>query len=561
MSRSEDTTQNQQSAKNGTPVPTPATAVPADEQTLQSDSTPKRRRADDNTLWGRAFHPAVFALAAGLIVHFILYSNSLMSPAAIRSGDIHIGGAWGMQQGEWGLPLVEYLRFGLFPHAFVSALAILFFAVAGAIMTVAIRIENRKKQCAAAAIFACSPMVAHVLSIPYCSDAFGLSALFAASAAYCAFFHRNRYLGVGLAILFTALSMSINLSAVGMYLATVVGYFLIQLLRFPDYLKRRFLIDLFKGLLSLAAGFAVYYCVMRLMQARYNVPDGSGIALFQSFEQSATTAYERFSRFFTGANIAKNAYGEMYVYAALAATALLCVILAFGRLVKLTRPGAMFLIVVLLAILPLCANAFGLVVPDSGMNLALTSGMMVTAPILITICGWSDGLEPQLERGVWLSLQKWLSRLAIVLGFLLLWTYALTDQNDSSVMIGNKDQTVQLANRIWTTMESDHDFDAGKTPFLLAGVPSLSGSPLFTKANAYAKWGLVWNSFDGSTHTWNQVFKRYLGVNYKLCPVDEFRRIAKTDEFKNMPLYPARGSSKMIDGTYVVKLADISSWK
>ena len=62
--------------------------------------------------------------------------------------------------------------------------------------------------------------------------------------------------------------------------------------------------------------------------------------------------------------------------------------------------------------------------------------------------------------------------------------------------------------------------------------------------------------FQGNSQGNYRFFDKYLGVKIKICSKDEYDSIVKSDEFKNMPIYPNNGSIKIINNIIVIKISD-----
>ena len=65
----------------------------------------------------------------------------------------------------------------------------------------------------------------------------------------------------------------------------------------------------------------------------------------------------------------------------------------------------------------------------------------------------------------------------------------------------------------------------------------------------------TWNNYNGILQNY-RFFDKYLGVKIKICSKDEYDSIVKSDEFKNMPIYPNNGSIKIINNIIVIKISD-----
>ena len=51
-------------------------------------------------------------------------------------------------------------------------------------------------------------------------------------------------------------------------------------------------------------------------------------------------------------------------------------------------------------------------------------------------------------------------------------------------------------------------------------------------------------------------FDKYLGLDIKTCSKEEYKQMVESDEFKNMPIYPNKGSIKIINNIIVIKISE-----
>lgn len=510
--------------------------------------------------------PVILSLAAGLVVHFILYSNHLLTPDGIWSGDYSISGQWDATLGRWGIYFFDLLQGGINSYPLSSFLALLFFSVGGVMIADLFQITGAVKTTLIAATITCSPMAAITLTYSYRSTVYGLSFLLAVLAVYLTLKLENTLISIGAGILCTVLSLSILQSHFGTLLAAGAGYFIISFLRDPANLKA-YRFRAVKLLITCAAGMLLYYVLTMVALRAWNVDASSypfGFThVITSLPTGTIEAYGSFSTFFLNSWVARNAYGEIYLYIAVAVVALAALVICLIQNIR--RILSVLLVIALLLIFPVFCNVINLLEPGTYLDLLMASGMMVTVPLLAAIiCSAGNAVWIEKADDTTRPIGKWSNILVSILLFALVWTYTLSNQTDSLVMRENKVQTTQLANRIWQELEHHPSYKNGETPLIIAGNPNDGNYPVISnlqyKTNSYTKWGLIWRGFDSSTYTWYGVFTQNLGVSYAVCPPEQFRDIAGAAQFRRMPLYPADGSVAMIDGVMVVKMAEVEDW-
>lgn len=66
----------------------------------------------------------------------------------------------------------------------------------------------------------------------------------------------------------------------------------------------------------------------------------------------------------------------------------------------------------------------------------------------------------------------------------------------------------------------------------------------------------TWKNYSGTTMQNSNYFDKYLGLDIKTCSKEEYKQMVESDEFKNMPIYPNKGSIKIINNIIVIKISE-----
>jgi hypothetical protein len=76
-------------------------------------------------------------------------------------------------------------------------------------------------------------------------------------------------------------------------------------------------------------------------------------------------------------------------------------------------------------------------------------------------------------------------------------------------------------------------------------------------ANYYARFGEFWiSSEDSNLRTWSVFLQECCGLNLDMCSAEQCKKVTQTEDFSNMPEFPAKGSIKIIEGIVVVKISE-----
>lgn len=508
--------------------------------------------------------PCIIGYLSGLMVHYTVYSNQLMTPDGTIAGFYRLSGEWELSLGRWGLIVADLLQGGVINSAFSAMLSLLVLSLSGLLLTKLFNTTSLLLGTLLCMTLTCSPMAAMILMYPYCAVPYSVSIFFAIAAAYCAFSPcAHKFAAIGAGVVFLTLSISFYQSNLGTFLIAGAGYVVLYLLN-PTHQFMDVLEGIKKFILAAVAGVGIYAGVMKLtlFMADVNMADyknADQLSPLQSFYQldsSIKATYRTFYQFFFGDQIVRNAFAEKYIYLGLAVLFLLLIALFT---VKVKRSPAMFFITTgILLVFPLLANVIQLAIPGTFVYLLMTGGMMLIVPFLIGLFNlWYYSSSHTTD-----TIKKGMSGLFVCLIAGLLWSYSLTNQNDALVMLSDQRQSEQLANRIWSQLEQS-EYRNGESTLLITGAPHKGNYPtpypkLMERANEGARFGTVWETYDGNIDTWYNFFQMHLGVSYKRCTPKQFKEIAATKEYQDMPLYPEKQSVKKIDGVYVVKLSEIS---
>lgn len=130
---------------------------------------------------------------------------------------------------------------------------------------------------------------------------------------------------------------------------------------------------------------------------------------------------------------------------------------------------------------------------------------------------------------------------------------------DAIVFQVSMNKTVYLANRICYSLEEEGFTQEDSV--LVLGMPGNANYPssnlLADNTLSFSRnVGLVWSGREngGNANSWRAVFSQYLGMRLQFS--GDYMGIIESDEFANMPIYPEKGSVRIIDDTYVVKISN-----
>lgn len=510
--------------------------------------------------WKRNRIPFIISMCSGAIIHFWLYSNSLLNPDAIYMGEQYIGG-WEVTVGRWGLVLFDFLHGGVNAPILIALLTLIFFSLGGVLLNELFDVEKPGVRILIPLCVVSSPMVSNTLTYPYCSDAYSCAFFLAVLAILMA------VKGKGVLCYFTAiicivLSLSVYQSSLGVAAGASVIVLLLRVIGQPQHLREHR-----KLLLKLLAvggiGTAVYYLVLKLLlyvrglsMMSYKGADAIGVwSVIKAFPTSVGHAYRDFFDFFARQNIMINSYLVRFCYGILFLAFIVAFLVSLRRLKR--QPTVVISALILVALVPLACNIVDIVASQTRIILLTSGGMALICPAILAF--YSKYAIPK-NGFVQSKVPTWSNILLCSVAVLLTLNNALIINADAMVMKASTQQTVLLANRMLMRLEQSEDYFSD-AQILIAGVPMNGNYPivsdLIEPTNQYAHFGLVWGTYDGALNCWRQIFSQKLGVERDWCWEFQYREITATQEFQDMPIFPEDGCIKTINGVLVLKVSEM----
>lgn len=502
--------------------------------------------------------PFIAALLVAAGVHYPVYAYMLRNMDSLHVGSLYVADEWSfnpyweVEQGRWGLRLMDWLRGGINLPPLSALLMLLFYVLAGLLLVRLFALRSRVARFLIPMLVVCAPYVAEVETFHYCSAAYGLSFFLAVAAVYAAVCAPPRW-GWALGAVCLMFSLSMYQASLGVAAALCLMMLLLVVLRVPRAMGE-ILRCLGRMVAMGVAGCAAYYAVLKVFLKIYDASLFGSFAngpkeILKGMPQGVVNAYRDFVGYFAQNNtIAQNYYGQRLAYLALAGVLLAVLVrwlaaIHYGRTVLLT--------VVLLALLPAAVNLTDILNASTRIELRMAGALVLVAPFVVAL------LEHAPHGTGYLH---WPLVLGTLCGMVLLRGYIVQINNDAMVMLAQKNKIVNLANRICLQLEQNADYQAGAQVCIL-GEPQKGVyddlSPLNDKASDLAQFGLL--SFDPTFNSrgWHSLYWEELGIQLNWCSDEETRTLCASDTFQAMPIYPQDGCIQTIDGVVVVKVAEI----
>lgn len=493
-------------------------------------------------------------ILGGLVIHFQLYSNMLMSPDSLWFSGRYFSNDWELSLGRWLWLYIDKMGFGTVLPFWNTFVCLIIYGITNVILSKMYNINDKILQSILSLLIISSPYFSMSLQYYSFSIKHALGCLFAILSIY---FIRTRHISI-IRYLLSIISLALSLACYQCYLgiAAIVALILIifDLMNKSFINLKYFFIYLCKYIIVFVGGIIQYYVILQLllnshdiMIASYKgVSDISLLSSLESLPYSILQSYKDFFEYFGGTIISRNAYGSRLCYFVFATMFFLSTI----KLVLLEKElWKKIAYSVLILIVPVACNIVDLIATNADMYLLGIGGMLLIVPLLTP-------LMLQIFTN-----NKTLTRIIYVSILALTYTFILQDNVDSKVMLDNYKQASSLTNRMWQRVEEQTSYSNGMK-VMIAGIPGMNpnyvlASDYINSANDYAQWGLFWTTWDGSTNCWRMLIKNELGINVNMCNQQEYKEIANTTAFWEMNEYPAQNSIGVINNVIVVKISNI----
>ncbi len=512
--------------------------------------------------------------------------------------DDYMAGAWELSNGRWFWPYLDHARFGISLDPLPGIVAMAGFVLAVLMIGRILEIRWNLQSYLAAMVFLASTGIACQLSFSYMSLTFAFSTVTAVLAVYVLTVlpgscrgcilqkseshagkaadagkecgrNRNRIL-LGVRFPLVLLSAAVIAVMMGCYQASLgitclcaMAYFMRQLTERENSCRERrgaalhFAWEMF---LALVFGGVLYIAGLKLHEWLFHVEpaDYQGFAdltaeyLLQHLPEGILHAYYTFGAMFLDGTFLVF-FGQTGKW-----VRLLYLVPVLLLIVQIARCGREDLINGILmaagaVILPVFANAFYLLAPESECHMQMIVPMTLVIPLVF----WTTVRELPAGRRVCARCLRGIS----VLGCgLFLWTGAAMTLTDEYAMYVGRRATEQMAKGILSSMNAqNYDYLSGS--ILIVGNPCESSvfqkTELYQKANAYAQYGNWTDELGLNNQIWEEFFSNYLRVNVSFAAADTRDTICSLAEVAAMPVYPAAGSVQNIYGAEVIKLAEL----
>lgn len=485
----------------------------------------------------------------GLFVHLYMLTNKLPNHDEFEllfyPLQMARSGRWFLQypakiSSSWSMPWVN------------GTLSILYLAFASCFLNAALHIQKPLFCILSAAFMVAFPSVAATFTYMSCADPFCMSILLTTAAVFIAGRYRFGFL-------VAAIPITLSLGIYQAYFSLAAGLFVVILMLdilngSSDYVK--IILKGCKFVASLILGLIAYFVIVKWttvdepLKPYQGISDMGRIPL-SDLPRLIGRAYDRFFGFFSGRDWTVHSPVMKYICAAVF-ICLLALIICTAVRKRVTR-GNLLLLSALLLVFPLSCSLTYIMAPKAVFTLLMIYplSMAFIFPLALADSGGYEegaGLSGEFLRPA----LRWLITGCCILS---LWQYVIFSNKVYFKMDLAYEQAYAFSNRLISRIESLEGFSPA-VPVVLIGRPNDRTNPDPTpELSQISEIGIPDANDILGGYSYITVLQRFLGYPYKTSDYNSkaSQSMAKLEAVRAMPVYPAEGSVKLIEGKVVVK--------
>ena len=500
----------------------------------------------------------VFTLLLGVITHLLVITGTIFSQDGLwNSMSYFVPGDWEITLGRWGLEIAGKLTNYMAIPNLTSIFCLIVSAVIAVLIIDLFEIKNKFIAGLVGAVFAVSPILTVTLLYVYTSFAYILNFLLSTLATFFIFRIKNKKLGVAVSAIFFMFSLSIYQSYIGVTVGLGLMIGVLRLARGENKPKEVF-IDLVRLAISIVIGGILYYIVTLVVLNVYSLEladytKANAFSLFsiiKSIPNGIRHSYKDFMAFsFRDRIISNTNYRREYIfgffYLAVVLNILYRLIKGDFEEEKKEKVIRKTFMVALLILIPLGLNVVDLLVADNELYALSSAQMILMIPFGLALF---DNLN--------LPIEKWIIYISTVM---IIITYFIAAQVSYESLKLTYNQVYSAALRLQDRVENTPEYEPGM-PYVFAGIIGDNNFPRNNRLYEYTLGSMVTNaafhySYYGMTGTWINYYRIFFGMDINVADEVTYTNIISGDIYqKEMDVFPAQNSVRVIDGCIVIKL-------
>lgn len=450
--------------------------------------------------------------------------------------------------GRWFLPYAGMIS-SIFDLPWINgAFSLLYISIAMILITEMFQMKNKGLIAACAAVFVSFPTVTSTFAYMYTADCYMLAFLLVVLAIFLTW--RVGKWGMLLGMLALAFAMGIYQAyatcAIMMVLIYIIKQFAVEKMSLIDAVKK----DL-KYLGTLVGGLVLYLIILKLNLWYYNMDlagyQGIGDMGIMSLAEYKAALIKTKARFTYMMGLEYGIIKRPYTIIHVAILGMLVILLVYFIVKKRVYEKKLSLLALAAAMLLLPVGAYMVffVSPSVEYYTLMEMGLCFLYLLLIVL----------LDQIEW---KAYLPKLLRVMGMVVIGALAYYNVLNSNIAYYNLNlsyhKSYAVAENILDRIEDRDEFGTVTKKVAMIGTYDCPTENLPSMVPVIM--GVSDDSFLNDPNHY-QIFWNYcFGIQTELATYDEMDAIRQTEEYKNMPIYPAKGSVGYINDIIVVRLSE-----
>ena len=501
----------------------------------------------------------ITAIVVGIITHITMMTETIMSQDGIwNSMQYSRAGDWVIALGRWGIELAGRLNNFVAIPSITTMLCLFLMAVSTVFIVDIFNFKSKYSALFTGMIMVVSPCLTATMLYVYTSVAYCVNMLLAILAIWFIYKFKYKKIGIVISALCFMFSLSIYQSYMGVTVGLCIMLSIIELLKDNSKIKDVF-INIGKTVLAVLSGGILYYILTMLIlnltgidMATYKGAESFGIKeIFASLGTNILNAYKNFVEFFFKDVIVYNTnYRRDIWYTLFFIGFIVTFIVKLAKLKVEAKKEKIFKIVLaslMVLLMPIGLNIINIVAVGTEIYALTATQMILVIPFVLALV---ESLEI-------LNSIKWIILISCMC---ICGTYYLSDSASYSALKLTYNQAYSSTMRVFDRIETTPGYEKDM-PLLLAGIIGNNNYPRTMNLYGYTIGELANNTvfhgtYGGQIGTWINYMRVFFGLDIQMCDPDTYYRIVTGEDYKDMEMFPAEDSIRIIDGVVVVKLSE-----
>lgn len=484
-----------------------------------------------------------------IVNNFYFLIGDGVAPDAISGVYFNIASDWEISLGRFGIEYINMFRNGLVAKFLIILISTIMIALSVMLIKRIFKIKSKILMFIITILIAVAPQFTETYMFIYCADAYLFAFLMSVVTVFFlskTTISKNNYI---FAIISTIITCSIYQAYLGMIIALIIVFIINKIIIEKNTTK--VIKEFINYTLTILTGVISYYILLKVILyvndlplASYKGANSLGINTIKQLPYTIAQCYKDFYSFFFQESIINNFYWDrqkMYF--------IIFLLLLFGLALNLIKNNQrqqkqlfkIICILIMIIILPIGIGVMNIIAPGTRLNL-------VTAPGLIAVWILAIVVYQNLSKN---NIDNIIKYGILIICVALTWSYVLSNTFTYIAREQTFDNYKLTTSDIYTKATNLSDYST-EMEWMFSDVIRYR-VPNAERTNGFITYdNLTWNNYNGTRQN-SAYFQKYLGIKINICSKDTYDKIKEQDIFKNMPVYPAKGSIKIIDNVVVVK--------